>query len=247
MSLDRFKDIFKWNFNRTEVVSAGGRFIDFSEYKFEKLDFPVRMFVEKIWSTSLLVYLEEITGQQKVSRLATPHEDKNLKIDYFNAEGQPVGHKVRIKKKRADAPCLRFQPCHGLDDPRTRDGRDYQCLVDRRTVYTQVAIYEGETISRIHRVDSEEFLELVNKVDEDWGREPLNSINNTWDHPNGSQVKWIKKERNFYKYMFYIPFHAFERTHTKIDLPESHRERLRIFHRQAWDYVVNRYIHFKET
>jgi hypothetical protein len=244
--LDRFDEIFEWTFGgrqRAAIIKAGGRFIDYSNTKVQNLEFPLRLLIERIWSCTLLVYLETVSGQPMISRLATTDEDQNLKIDYFDADELPVGHKIRVGY--SDAICCRYQPCHGIDDPRTEDGRDFVCLSNHSTVYTQTAIFDENTklFSKIHKINSDEFLRLVLKLEEDWAHQPLNEWNRTWQHPNNRcQVKWKKVySENYHKYLFFVPFDEFE-SHVEIKIPESHGKWLRSLHKLLYERVAARYI-----
>ena len=252
--MSRFNEMFVFDFSRASVRKAGNSFIDYSNCAAEKKPFALRMFIERIWSCTLLTYHELVVNQQLVSRLATTEEDRDLKIDYFNMEGQPVGHKIRTghinrdgEMTEMDAICVRYQPCYGLDDPRTKDGRDYLCLINHSTVFTKTAVFDPREnlFSAIHQFSSDEFLGLVQQLDEDWGFEPLNYSNRKWCHPNGSTVQWVKKEKNFHKYIYYIPFRLFSESYHKLDIPRVRAEELKRLHRAAWDQVADRYINIE--
>ena len=251
--LERFDEIFEFDFGRSSVVRAGNQFIDYSNCATERQPFKIRLFIERIWTCTLLIYQEHLLGRNIVNRLATRYEDRDLKIDYFNADDQPIGHKIRSGHIGADgtitemdAICVRFQPCHGIGHPDTKDGRDFECLVNRSTIFTKTAVFDKESnlFSTIHEFSSDEFLDLVLQLDRDWGFEPLSFSQRRWVHPNGSTVQWVKKEANFHKYIYYIPFRLFTESHRVFNFPREHGEELKRLHRMAWDYVVGRYINF---
>lgn len=248
--MSRFDEIFEFDFSRASVRRAGNRFIDYSNCAAEKEPFATRLFVERIWTCALLTYQEHLLGKQLVGRLATRTEDRDQKIDYFNIEGKPIGHKIRTghvdskgNMTEMDAICVRFQPCHGIGHPKTVEGRDYVSLVNHTTVLTKTAVFDPAVnrFTALHEFSSDEFLELALQLDKDWGFEPLSYSNRKWVHPNGSTVQWVKKEATFYKYIYYVPFRLFK-TGKVCKIPASHGEKLRKLHRLAWDHVVNRYI-----
>lgn len=238
--MDRFNELYRWDLGSRSGdftrIRVGGRFITLGS-SLENQPFGIRLLVSGIWTTCLFVY-EERQGRFKIDRLATPYEDKELRQDAFLELEGPIQYKIR--EDRVDYPCVRFQPCYGLSDARTEDGRDYKGLRDHTTNYNYAAIWSNGGFEKIHRVDSQEFWEKVEQLEQDWGHRELPLYGN-WSREDGAQVWHQKKESNYTKYNFYIPPRLFTTLETK-EISSDHSSQLNKFYRAAWNKVVNDHI-----
>ncbi len=233
MFLDRYKELYQWSLEscKTRGNFHGLQFVNY-DANFERRNFGVRTLVSSIWTPLLLIYGESVNFCEVV-RMSTLEEDSQKLIDFINGENgveQAAQFKIR-KNDRVDFPCVRYQPCYGLDDPDTLDGRDYRCLRDHTTMYHYAAIREGNLFSKVHRVDSAEFWELVQKLDADWGRTDLTGLRPPkWvREDDGAEVWRQKKEENFHS------LHTWE-------IPKDLAKGLEKMYRRAWDWTVQTFI-----
>jgi len=245
-TFDRFKELFEWSFNAGTLRKLRFQFLDYSNTNVADIKcFQTRAIIERIWTCYLMAYRESSEKKILFDRISTLREDIDEQKDYHTVEGEPTSHKIRVVGKKAgkkescsDAICLRETwPPHKI-------GRDYQGLVGHTTTYTDTAIYDPwlGRFTKIHRVKSKEFTELVLELEKDWNHSPFTK--NTWTHPNGSQVKRFQKECS--KHVYFVPFDLFK-THELKEISPQSGEALNLLHRQAWDYVIDRYVRLKET
>lgn len=125
------------------------------------------------WTNELVLQLLE-TGHISDFRKATPDEDKNELIDYWflypkKKEFEPVAFKLRTDPRKRDIPVLRYQPFHGIDNVKTKEGRDFKCVLFSSIVNYYVGVKEHpDYYDEIYRITKKKLRPLVSKADQDW-------------------------------------------------------------------------------
>lgn len=122
-------------------------------------------------ATNSIVELLTKTGHFKSIRKAALNDDLGG-VDWWvvypdSEEEVPIQFKLRDKQK--DIPIVRYQPFHGVNSDKTKEGRDYRGLLETKCKYYYVAVRNGEgNFCEVYNISCCKLTDLAIKLNDAW-------------------------------------------------------------------------------